>query len=95
MSDETIQRYFEACRDDRELHLGFGDIRLTIWMQQKVEDMHKQSLAEKDAEIERLREERNAYREFWYWSRKIDKNKFIVYEASAETQQVLTSKGGE
>ena len=32
----TIKKYFENCRFDDKLHLGLGDIRMTIGMQEEV-----------------------------------------------------------
>ena len=31
-----VERYFENCRFDDKLHLGLGDIRMTIGMQEEV-----------------------------------------------------------
>lgn len=32
----TVEKYFEDCRFNSKLHLGLGDIRMTIGMQEEV-----------------------------------------------------------
>ena len=51
---EELEKYFSKLRHNKKFHLGLGDVRLTIAMQEEIVEIAKRNAAEQIAEADLL-----------------------------------------